>query len=411
MAETSSAMDFPKDEYEERWQRVYAEMERRGYRTLVVWQRSGGGYDRAGNVWWLAGYASQASGQDRFRLRLTRAGSAHAALVFHDRQEPELHVVEPIELIDTRRVAVERILSSEHLYFSVATRLREQSIDRVAYVGDDMLPASDYRMLMAATPGVVWAPEDDLLNLPTLVKSPRELEVFRTAGDVSSRALTRLMEGLIAGAPEADAAAAAASIIIASGGGFQRVCAHHGSDSELITWSDALYGYTTDAPQPGEMVRGWVYGPITKGYWVDPGRSAVCGNRPTPDQREAIETCIDLIDVIIGAVKLGSTPRQATLEIEAAARQIGYFTDSALFFETYGHGLGTFFAHPSLLPGITAGVRVPTQLVDEPFRSGQVMTAEAFLRRPGVGNATFEDVFILTDDGPEMLTTTPRVFW
>lgn len=404
-------MDFPKDEYEDRWSRVYAEMERRGYATLVVWQRSGGGYDRAGNVWWLAGYASQASGQDRFRLRLTKAGSAHAALLFHERQEPELHVVEPIELVDLRHVAVHNIVSSEHLYFSVATRLRELSIGRVAYVGDDMLPAADYRMLLAATPGVAWAPEDDLLNLPALVKSPRELDVFREAGDISSRALTTLMEGLIQGQPESEAAAAAASIIIAAGGGFQRVCAHHGSESEHITWSDALYGYTTEPPRDGDMVRGWVYGPIAKGYWVDPGRSAVCGNKPTHAQREAIESCLGLIDVIVGAVRVGSTPRKATLTIEAAAREIGYYTDSALFFETYGHGLGTFFSHPSLLPGISADSRVPSQLVDEPFQPGQVMTAEAFLRRPGVGNATFEDVFIVTDDGPEMLTSTPRVFW
>jgi Xaa-Pro aminopeptidase len=219
------------------------------------------------------------------------------------------------------------------------------------------------------------------------------------------------MEGLIRGQPESEAAAAAAGIIIAAGGAFQRVAAHHGSDSEQFTWSNALYGYTTDAPRAGEMVRGWVYGPIAKGYWVDPGRSAVCGNQPTAEQREAIESCLALVDVIIGAVRVGSTAREATLTIEAAAKDTGYFTDSALFFETYGHGLGTFFSHPSLLPRLTADSRVPSQMVDEPFRSGQVMTAEAFLRRPGVGTATFEDVFIVTDGDPEMLTTTPRVFW
>jgi len=46
-------MVFSRDEYEARWASVYAEMRRRGYETAVLWQRSGGGYDRAGNVWYL----------------------------------------------------------------------------------------------------------------------------------------------------------------------------------------------------------------------------------------------------------------------------------------------------------------------------------------------------------------------
>lgn len=57
-------MYFPRDEYEQRWQRVHAGMKNCGYETFVVWQRSGGSYDRAGHVYWLTNYAALPSGQE-----------------------------------------------------------------------------------------------------------------------------------------------------------------------------------------------------------------------------------------------------------------------------------------------------------------------------------------------------------
>jgi Xaa-Pro dipeptidase len=60
-------MYFPREEYVSRWERVQAAMQARGHETLLVSQRSGGGFDRAGDVYWLTNYASSASGQEPSR--------------------------------------------------------------------------------------------------------------------------------------------------------------------------------------------------------------------------------------------------------------------------------------------------------------------------------------------------------
>src|SRR2546428_6164536 len=112
-------MDFPKEEYEQRWARVYGEMSKRGYSTLVVWQRSGGSYDRAGHVWWLASYASQQSGQRAQRL-WNEAGYAFGALIFHEGREPELHINEPLEIIDRSRLPISHVQYHDNLFFGVA---------------------------------------------------------------------------------------------------------------------------------------------------------------------------------------------------------------------------------------------------------------------------------------------------
>src|SRR5207249_4711355 len=110
--------------------------------------------------------------------------------------------------------------------------------------------------------------------------------------------------------------------------------------------------------------------------------------------------------------RAGVTARQITEKVDKVAREVGYFGDSPLLFQTYGHGLGVFFDRPGLPPNLAPDTRMPESfLFDEPFKAGQVFTAEAFLRRPGVGNATFEDVFIVTDGAPELLTATPHIFW
>ena len=59
-------MIFPRDEYEARWKGLQAQMKKRGYKTAVFWQRTGGSYDGAGDVYYLTNYASVASGQEPY---------------------------------------------------------------------------------------------------------------------------------------------------------------------------------------------------------------------------------------------------------------------------------------------------------------------------------------------------------
>jgi len=378
----------------------------------VVFQKTGGSYDRAGHGLWLTNYASLASGQEP-QYHAAEGGRSFAAVILHEGRQPELLINEPLEVTDLSEVATDHVSYAPHLFLGIAERVVALGCDRVVYVGDDMMPALHFRELLATSPSVEWVPDDALLDEAQLVKSARELDAYRQAGDISSRALTAMTEALIRGERGSDAAALAAGIIVGAGGGFQRLAVNHGRHSDSVFWRDAFYGFDTSAPQPGDLVRTWVYGPLFEGLWIDPGRTAVCGNKPTREQRQLIEGCLSVIDAVIDATRVGVTPRAVGQVVDEVAASIGYFdAESGSIWGLYGHGLGYFWAPPIVPAQIPPDFPLPDRgLFDRPYEAGMVLTSEAFYAVPGVGSATFEQVFIVQDAGVELLTTTPKVFW
>ena len=408
-------MYFPREEYEERWHRVGTAMQERGHETLVVWQRSAGGFDRASDVYWLTNYGSLASGQEPAQEGVD-VGRGFAAVVFHRGRDPELHIAEPVEFIDRSRLACGEIVSHPgDLPTGLGRRLRAMGVEGpVAYVGEDLLPVLFDRLLRRAAPAIEWTADNLVMIGPQYIKSRRELEAYRTCGEIATRSLSAVMEALIAGETEAEAAARGAGVILRAGGGFQRIGINHGPKCETVMWSDPMYSFSTIAPSRGDIVRGWVYGPLFQGYWIDPGRSAVCGNNPTGAQRALIEGVNSIVTTVMDAVRPGVTPREVSIIGEAAARRVGYFDhpQPSSLWGSFGHGLGSFWMPPTLPSHDPSNAPDPGGWhFDDPFRAGMVATTEAFLTHTGVGMGTCEQCFIVTDTGIELLTTTPLVHW
>jgi Xaa-Pro aminopeptidase len=410
-------MYFPNEEYEARWSRVYAEMAARDLQTCVVWQRSGGGYDRAGAVQWLCNYAAASSGQETGGPGWY-VGRAFAALVFHADRVPELHIIEPEDSIPAGEIAeVDVVEHSLNLPEGLGEHLVSRGIGGpVGYVGYDFLPVQIQQTLEAASAGIEWVAHDDLLFAPQKVKSARELDLYREAGAISSRALTAMMEALIAGERESDAAAKAAAIVVAAGGAFHRIGVHHGSTSEAAMWSNPFYGFNTRKPQPGDLVRAFVYGPIKEGYWIDPGRTAVCGNSPTPEQRQFVEDGAQLTEDVMTHCVAGNTAREIGRAGDALLDAVsGDDAQKGAIWPIYGHGLGYFFMPPMLLSEAGAPDKSvhdsPYLGLDDPLEPGQICTVETFITREGIGTTGFEQVFIVQDNGIEVLTDTPMLFW
>jgi Xaa-Pro dipeptidase len=404
-------MYFPRDEYEQRWTKVLDAMHAQGYETLVVWQRSGGAFDRLGDLFWLANYASAVSGQES--PSVYGFGRAFAALLFRQGQAPELHIAEEPDTVDLDEIPVDQVYGHTNLIIGLAGRLKELGVEgRVAYVGDDFLPALYYRTLLEATPGIEWVPEDTFLWPLQRIKSPRELDLYREAGEIATRALTAMMESLVGGESESEAAARAGAEVLRGGGGFHRIGIHHGPKSEHSMWHSPVYGFTTGQPKPGDIVRAWVYGPILHGYWLDPGRTSVVGAKPTPEQRDLIENCARIVEEVMAVIKPGVTTVEAGQVGDAASSDAGYLShkQSASLWPIYGHGVGTFFARPSI------PLFLPKEYEGEPkftdtFEEGMTMGIEAFLTHPGVGTAGFEQNVIVVRDGVEVLTKSPMLFW
>jgi Xaa-Pro dipeptidase len=405
------AMFFSREEYQARWDKVAQAMDAQGYENLLIWQRGAGTFDRLGDVYWLTNFVMNGTGQDPPSDEIG-APYTFCAVLIRRPHEPELHVGLPADDLDLSRVVCGKVISHPgNLMTGLAEYFRTVGIEgRVALVGDDVLPGMYDRLLRRHTPQIEWHADETLLLGPQSIKSHRELEAYRTAGDLVTRALNAASESLLTGRSSAEAAAQAAAILLRAGGGFHRIDIHHGPDTERRVLSTDFYGYHTMPPAEGDMVRAWIFGPIYEGYWLDPGRSLICGNRPTNGQRALLEGAVEVVDTLVEAMRPGVTPRQLGIIGGAIARKHGYFDHPQLNVPLLGHGLGTNFV-PYVIP-IGEGDADPVGALryDAPLEAGMVMAAEIFLTHPGVGTAGFEQNLIVRGDGPELLTRTPMLF-
>jgi len=390
------ARHFPLEEYEERWRKVHALMAERGHDTAVVWSRSGGTYDRCADVLYLANYYGNHSGQS------TRGPMGFAAVILRRGEPPELVADE----LDPRAdiVATKNARGHRDTVAAVAAALQgNRGGGRVAMVGTDFFPMKYWSQLKGATPRVDWTEDDELVREVRLRKSPRELDAMRQGGRTVTAALSALIERLRDGRSEAEAAGEAARIVFEGGGHPHMIPMSHGSHIDHFV-SDPLPAFNHEAPRKGDMVRGWVYGPMFQGYWLDPGRTAVCG-KPSAGQKELIEANAGVVDAIVAAVKPGVKVRElCAIGDKLTAAFGGGKNEMAEKWPIYGHGNGLFFERPSIsttVPGFA----------DFVLEENMVVGIEAFFTRAGVGSAGFEQNLIVTKDGPELLTTTPMLWW
>ena len=390
---------FPREEYEARWQNAHAAMAEAGFETAVVWGRSGGTYERCGDVLYLANYYGTMSGQG-LDTPMTTA-RAIAAVILHRGETPHLIVDEPLPRTDL--ISTDRVDWSRNTIQAVADALTQAEIrGRVALVGSDFFPMKYWLMLQAMTPAIEWVPFDELVRGLRRYKSPREQDALREGGEIATAALDVLVKTLLAGKSESEAAGEAARVVFRGGGHVHMIPISHG-EHILNFVSEPIAGFNHETVREGDIVRGWVYGPMFQGYWLDPGRTTVRG-RPTNSQKEMVETCAGIVEKCMAAIAPGVAVREVgelgAQLFEAAA---GEKDQAAEKFPLFGHGIGLFFEKPY--------ISVPMGEPGEIFEEGMAFGVEAFLARSGVGSAGFEQNLIVTAQGTELLTKTPMLWW
>ena len=392
---------FPDAEYQERWRGVEHEMARRDLETAVVFGRSGGTNDRCGDVLWLTNFFSTASGQgyDSFLFE----GRSFNAVLLRRGEEPELHADEP----GLRRelIATPRTLSSNTPFRSVAEALRDSGVTGpVGLVGSDVVPLRYWNVMRQCAPDIDWIIEDDLVLSLRRIKSSLERDAMRIAGATASRALTRFIEGLIMGRPEAEAASEAAREVVRSGGTIHMLpCCHGDLINQFV--ANPIAAYTFKAPQAGDLVRAWVYGPMFEGYYQDPGRTTVCGGKPhSSEQKEMVETGARIVEAVMEQIRPGAAVKEVARHGLQLSRQFGAESNQmAEKWPHFGHGLGLFFEKPYI------GVDMCDD--DDVFEEGMAIGVEAFFGLPGLGSAGFEQNMLVTGTGVELLSTLPMIWW
>ncbi len=393
------SMYFPKQEYEDRWRRANENMRKKGYDIAVVWGRSAGSFDRCGDVLYLTNFYSGHSAHE-FDTPIWQARS-YAAVILQQGQEPELHMDEagyPEDLLATRR----NRWHMDPIKGVIDALKARKAKGRVAMVGADTLPMKYWRQIEKATPEIEWVEEDRIVLDARRKQSPRELDCLREGGEIVTRATTVLMENLIMGKTEAESVGLAAAVAIKDGGSLAYIRCSHGDRAQY--WSrDPLTGYSTDPVNQGDLVRAWFMGPMKAGYFLDPGRTTVCGRKPTNAQRALVEGCVAIVEGVIAAMKPGVKVRElGRIGRELQKKHGGEIEGAAAQWPLFGHRQGMFWDS-------WIGDEITEE--DDVFEEGTACSSEAFLIHEGVGLAGFEQNLIITKTGVEILTKTPMIFW
>lgn len=396
---------IPRAEYEDRWAKVQQACRDADLEGAVVWSRGGATLDTYADVFYLSNHYSQ--------FPLLRdlpphwVGHSHTAVVLPTGEEPTLIV----DLPDWRRdlVVVDDVRFSLNLPRTVGEVLAERGLSRsrLGLVGGNSLLVSPYQSMLSVTPDVEFVFVEDLVERIRVQKSPTELELLREALAIGNAVVGAIMETAVqAGRTEAEAVAAGYAIAASRGAAMYDAAVASGPNSDYYAFG-RLPSWTTRSLEQGDMFHVDAYGAVN-GYLFDLARSCVVGNSPAPDQVEVLEGVLDAVSAGVTMVRPGVRASEVYKAVQSVLEDrglIGKGEDgggSALLesFPSHGHSLGLFWEAPWMAPW------------DETeLRAGMCIAIEAMGGRTQIGSACFEQVVIIHESGPEVLSTTPTRYW
>ncbi|MDR5682408.1 MAG: Xaa-Pro peptidase family protein [Armatimonadota bacterium] len=255
-------------------------------------------------------------------------------------------------------------------------------------VGDDM--RADHLLLMQqALPGARFLPASRLLAPMRMRKDPAEIEALRRAAATADAGVLAAAEACRPGTSEREVAAAAAGAIRGAGAdavGFAIVAS--GPNSAF-----PHHEPTNRRLRVGEAVLLDVGG-RRDGYCSDITRMVFLGE-PTPKYREVHALVEEAVRAALGVIR----PDVPVAEVDRAARGViaraGY---GEFFIHRTGHGLGLTAHEPPSVVDTDA-----TRL-----QEGMVFSVEPGIYLPGEFGVRLEDIVVVTQHGPEILSRLPR---
>ena len=308
--------------------------------------------------------------------------SSNAALVvepervrlFSDfRYAEAARAVEGVEFVETKR--------------SLVAALAELLEGRIGFEADAVSYAS-WETLCAG--GLDLVPRRGLVEALRAVKDEEELDAIRRAGAITSAAYERLAEERFVGRSERELAwrldelfrelgahAPAFETIVASGANGARPHARPGD--RVVEAGETV---VIDA------------GALVDGYCADCTRTFAAG--PLPEElTRAYAVCLEGQLAGLEATRAGVTG----VDADAAARER---IEAAGLGEAFGHGLGH---------GVGLQVHEAPRLSRESsdtLAAGNVVTVEPGVYLEGLGGIRIEDLVVVTDGEPEVLTSSTK---
>lgn len=269
--------------------------------------------------------------------------------------------------------------------------------DRVKTLGieDEDLTMAGYRRLQEIMDedkrtGLRMEPLRDTVTACRAVKTPGEIERIKEAEAIGDRAFARLLPKLTAGMTEKQVAAWIEFLMKEEGA--------EGFSFDTIAASGVHSAMPHAVPTDKKLEQGdfltMDFGCLYQGYCSDMTRTVVirtCSER----HREIYDTVLHAQETALAGIRPGMTGR----EIDALARDpikaAGY---GSCFGHSLGHSLGLEIHEKPVF----------SKKEDAVIRPGMVITVEPGIYIEGFGGVRIEDVVVITEDGCENITHSPK---
>jgi Xaa-Pro aminopeptidase len=274
---------------------------------------------------------------------------------------------------------------SHGLWALIAQRLKDLGLRRVGFESFHLTFEQHQRLAAALSPEQTLVATPGLVEDLRIVKDAEEIELLRAVASIAGRAFDRVRAAIRPGLRERDVAflleqtfrelgadGPAFETIVAAG---ERGALPHGRASDRVL-------------SRGDMVV-IDFGATAAGYHSDTTRTIVIGE-PTPEQARVIEAVRQAQLASMALMKPGVT----TDEVDRRAREVLAGEQHA-----FGHGLGHGI-------GLQVHERPYLSSSDHTaLRPGMVITNEPGIYIPGWGGARLEEMVLITQAEPEVLTS------
>ena len=277
---------------------------------------------------------------------------------------------------------------SHGLWPLVAERVKRLGLQRAGFESQHLTVEQHQRLTAALPVEIRLTATAGLVEGLRMLKSTDEVELLRRVAQIAGRAFDRVQPAIRPGLRERDVAflleqtfrelgadGPAFDTIVAAG---ERGALPHGRASDRVL-------------ERGDMIV-VDFGASAGGYHSDCTRTIVVG-KPTPEQRQVID-----------AVRRAQTESMALMKPGVAADVIDRRAresldgDADAFRHGLGHGIGLLVhERPFLSPSDQT-----------PLQAGMVITNEPGIYRPGWGGVRLEEMVLVTENEPEVLTPASR---
>jgi Xaa-Pro aminopeptidase len=254
-------------------------------------------------------------------------------------------------------------------------------------VGTDAMSPSFAQLLPMAFPHADFVDGESAMKAARRIKTADELRVLRGALAVAERGLAAALSGLTAGITEQALNGVLMEAMAA--GGFSTSATQDGVwiTSREYSWR---VGRRDGRIGEGDLVA-LAAGALADGYVGEVGRTWPVGE--VNGAETLFRRSDDLWERLVGACRPGASAGDLLAAYDAAGEALPPIP--------VAHGLGLGFDPPVVSPDL------PTTTVAERLDPGTVLALTAYVWQEGVGAVFRRDAVLITDNGAEVLTSSP----